>query len=66
MGVRTPVEQTEGFYFIRQKAYGLTSKLRDCVVAMGINQKWTLTELLAMTIKRRLLRRYGHQLKNEH
>ena len=45
MGVGTPIEQTEGFYFIRQKAYGLTSKLRDCFVAMGINQKWTLTGL---------------------
>jgi len=39
MGIGTPVEQTEGFYFIRQKAYGLTLKLRDCFVAMGINQK---------------------------
>jgi len=42
------------------------SKLRDCFVAMALVKKTTLTKLLAMTIKKRLLRRHGHQLKNEH
>jgi len=33
---------------------------------MALVKKTTLTKLLAMTIKKRLLRRHGHQLKNEH